>query len=126
MGPGPDMSFMFTLVPVLIGIGFVFVIGTIIFRSVKGVSEWSSNNRQPVLTVVAQLVSKRTHVSHGHHNHDNHMHTHSSTTYYATFQVESGDRMEFRISGNEYGLLAEGDTGRLTFQGTRYQGFARI
>ncbi|NMA03148.1 MAG: DUF2500 domain-containing protein, partial [Clostridiales bacterium] len=43
--------------------------------------------------------------------------------YYVTFQVESGDRMEFRVSGKEYGLLAEGDVGKLTFQGTRYHEF---
>ncbi|MEF2691806.1 MAG: DUF2500 domain-containing protein, partial [Eubacteriales bacterium] len=52
-------------------------------------------------------------------------HTTSSTTYYVTFQVESGDRMEFHVSGLEYGMLAEGDTGRLTFQGTRYLSFER-
>ena len=52
------------------------------------------------------------------------MATHS-TWYYATFQVESGDRMEFSASGREYGLLVEGDTGRLTFQGTRYLGFTQ-
>ena len=42
-----------------------------------------------------------------------------------TFQVESGDRMEFHVPGNEYGLLAEGDAGRLSFQGTRYLAFER-
>ena len=52
-------------------------------------------------------------------------HTTSSTTYYVTFQVESGDRMELHVSGSEYGMLAEGDTGRLTFQGTRYLSFER-
>ena len=35
------------------------------------------------------------------------------------------DRMELRLSGTEYGQLAEGDTGRLSFQGTRYLGFER-
>ena len=52
-------------------------------------------------------------------------HTTTSTTYYVTFQVESGDRMELNLSGQEYGLLAEGDRGKLTFQGTRYLGFER-
>lgn len=33
--------------------------------------------------------------------------------------------MEFAMDGAEYGLLAEGDRGRLTFQGTRYLGFER-
>ena len=31
------------------------------------------------------------------------------TSYYVTFQVESGDRMELSVSGREYGMLAEGD-----------------
>ena len=39
--------------------------------------------------------------------------------------MESGDRMELRVSGREYGLLAEGDRGQLTFQGTRYLSFVR-
>lgn len=42
-----------------------------------------------------------------------------------TFQVESGDRMEFVVSGTEYGVLVEGDQGQLTFQGTRYLSFDR-
>ena len=50
---------------------------------------------------------------------------HTFTSYYVTFQVESGDRMEFEISDTEYGMLAEGDSGKLTFQGTRYLNFQR-
>ena len=50
---------------------------------------------------------------------------HTFTSYYVTFQVESGDRMEFRVSGSEYGTYIEGDTGKLSFQGTRYLGFER-
>ena len=63
--------------------------------------------------------------AHRHHNTGGAAHVTSSTTYYATFQVESGDRMELRLSGAEYGMLAEGDRGRLTFQGTRYLSFER-
>jgi hypothetical protein len=33
--------------------------------------------------------------------------------------------MELHVSGQEYGLLAEGDFGSLTYQGTRYLGFVR-
>lgn len=54
------------------------------------------------------------------------MHNSSSTTYYVTFEVESGDRIEFRMQGNQYGILVEGDRGKLTFQGTRYLEFRRI
>ena len=51
--------------------------------------------------------------------------TTSSTSYYVTFEVDSGDRIEFSMSGSEYGMLIEGDAGTLNFQGTRYFGFER-
>lgn len=68
------------------------------------------------------VVAKRTNVSR--HHTDNTM-SHTFTTYYATFQVESGDRMELEVDGSDYGMLVEGDTGKLSFQGTRYLGFER-
>ena len=77
------------------------------------------------------MVSKRQNTSVHHHNNAGDatgahgIHTTTSTTYYATFQVASGDRMELHVGGREYGMLAEGDFGELTFQGTRYLGFAR-
>ena len=36
-----------------------------------------------------------------------------------------GDRLELPVDGSDYGLLVEGDTGKLSFQGTRYLGFQR-
>ena len=33
--------------------------------------------------------------------------------------------MEFMLEPNEYGLIAEGDAGKLTFQGTRFISFER-
>lgn len=124
MGFGPDMGFgiMSTIIPLF----FIAVIGFIVFGIVKGISQWHSNNQQPVLSVEAIVVSKRTDVSHHHHNHGQHVHhTGSRTDYYITFEVESGDRMEFDMDGQSFGMLAEGDRGRLTFQGTRYLGFQR-
>lgn len=105
---------------------FFLVFGMIIFNLIRGVGEWNKNNHSPRLTVDATVVTKRYQVSHHHHDHaDGGMHTTQSTTYYVTFQVESGDRMELRVSGSEFGMLVEGDCGRLTFQGTRYIGFER-
>lgn len=121
-------SIMFTIVPVIVVIGFIVVIGSFIVMAVRGTAQWHRNNQSPRLTVDAELVSRRTEVStfhHGGHNGTDMCHTSSSTTYYVTFQVDSGDRMEFSVSGQEYGLLAEGDRGKLTFQGTRYLGFER-
>ena len=123
---GGVSDIMFTIIPVIVVLGFILVFGIIIFRVIKGGIEWNSNNNSPVLTVTAKIVAKRAAVSR-HHNHSNNIHHHhsSSTTYYITFEVESGDRMELKLPDKEYGLLAEGDAGKLTFQGTRYKGFER-
>ena len=117
---GFDMfGIMFTLV-------FVLVIGTFIVTAVRGISQWNKNNNSPRLTVPALVVAKRTNVTRHHHGGANgHHHHHTSTTYYVTFQVESGDRMELHVPGSEFGMLIEGDHGKLTFQGTRFLGFER-
>jgi hypothetical protein len=117
--------FMFTLGPIFFVIVFVIVVGVFILAIVSGIKTWNHNNAQPVLTVWAKIVTKRTNVSHHSHNNDNMHHSSTSTSYYVTFEVESGDRMEFHISSEEFGMLVEGDTGKLTFQGTRYKGFSR-
>lgn len=111
-------QFMFTVV-------FLLVTGTFVVILVKGIGEWNKNNHSPRLSVPATIVAKRTNVSrHGHAGSGVHHHS-TSTSYYVTFQVESGDRMEFHISGQEYGLLVEGDRGNLRFQGARFLGFDR-
>lgn len=126
-GMGGFDGAMFTIVPVFIGIVFVLVIGMFIVTAVRGIGTWSKNNASPKLTVSAEVATKRTDVTHHRHGRggDADFHMSSSTWYYVTFQVESGDRMEFSVSGPEYGMLAEGDRGELTFQGTRYLSFER-
>jgi len=120
-GMGVDMfGAMFAIV-------FVLVIGVFVVTIVRGIGQWNKNNNSPRLTVPATIVAKRTHVSrHRHGGANGHHHHHTSTSYYITFQVDSGDRIELHVSGNEYGVLIEGDRGELTFQGTRYLGFERI
>ena len=119
-------SVMEILFPFFFFAVFGMVLIVLVVTLVRGIGEWHKNNNSPRLTVPAKVVSKRTSVSHGHHHGANgHMHTTSSTWYYVTFEVESGDRMEFGVSGSEYGMLAEGDSGKLTFQGTRYLSFER-
>ena len=118
---------MSAMIPVIAVIGFAVILGIIVVSAVRGAAQWKKNNDSPVLTVEAEVVAKRLDVQTWHHaGNDHHMgHTSSRTNYYATFQVESGDRMEFQVPDMEYGLLVEGDRGKLTFQGTRYQGFRR-
>lgn len=122
----------FTVFGIMFTIVFVLVIGIFIFAIVKGIRQWNKNNHSPRLTIPVTIVAKRANVSHHHHHHHHHNHagtgmhhTSHSTTYYVTFQVESGDRIELQVVGHEFGMLIEGDHGMLTFQGTRYLNFER-
>ena len=111
---------------------FAVVLCIFLFVLVRAIAQWRKNNGSPRLTVEARVVSRRadTTVSQmpvgGDASGAHGFTTSSTTTHYVTFEVESGDRMEFTVPGSEYGYLAEGDFGRLTFQGTRYLGFQRI
>lgn len=120
-------GFGFDLMSAVVPIFFLVVLAIIVMSFAKGISQWNKNNHSPRLTVEATVVSKRAEVSHHHHGNVGEVgsHVHTSTSYYVTFQVASGDRMELHMSGQEYGLLAEGDRGSLSFQGTRYLGFQR-
>lgn len=110
---------------ILFAVVFVGIIFVFMFNAGKSLMEWSKNNRSPRLTVAARVVAKRENVSVHRHHSGGAGHTTRSTTYYVTFEFDGGDRSELRLSGQEYGLLAEGDTGLLTFQGTRFVDFQR-
>ncbi|NLM34096.1 MAG: DUF2500 domain-containing protein [Clostridiales bacterium] len=118
---------MFSILDFFFPFIFLAVFALVIYALFKGIREWNYNNHQPILTVDARIVAKRTYVSTNTSFDNNmpHMH-HSDTSYYITFEVESGSRMEFKVPSFEYGVLAEGDYGKLTFQGTRYRGFKRV
>lgn len=117
--------------PIMFVLVFSLIVVTFIVVLVRGVSEWNRNNHSPKLNVQATCVSKRTNVIHHREPVANdisgaHGYIHSSdTVYYASFEVESGDRIEFHITGLQYGKLREGDAGTLSFQGTRYISFER-
>ncbi len=98
---------------------FALFICVFVYMFASAIKTWHKNNNSPRLTVPATVVAKRHHRSHNSHTHT------SSTHYYATFEFESGDRLELSVPSHEVGLLAEGDVGSLTFQGTRYLGFER-
>lgn len=120
-----------TIFNILFPLMFLLVFGVILFTIIGNISTWNKNNHSPRLTVPATVVAKRTNVFHHHHGNagdasgaHGYMTT-TDTSYYVTFQVESGDRMELSVTGSEYGMLVEGDEGKLSFQGTRYLGFER-
>ena len=124
-GGYPGFGMTFSIMQVMVPLMFVLVFGFMIVTLVRGIGEWNKNNHSPKLTVPATIVEKRSDVHRYPVSTGKVQTMHTSTYYYATFQVESGDRMELAVSGTEYGMLAEGDSGELTFQGTRYLNFQR-
>ena len=124
-----DMGFalMDRLFPLMFLVVFIFIISTIVGSLVSGAKRKHKNDQSPRLTAEAKVVSKRMQVGENRHRHgnDDMMHSYNYSKYFVTFEFESGDRVEMPVDGSEYGLLVEGDTGKLTFQGTRYLGFSR-
>ncbi|MCL1950794.1 MAG: DUF2500 domain-containing protein [Turicibacter sp.] len=110
---------IFEMFPIL----FFMVFAFIIFPAIRNVWEWSRNNNSPIATSAAKVIGKRTKVdSHPHQVGEIHQH-HTSTTYFATFELQNGNRLEFKVKGHDYGLLAEHDQGILTYQGSRFIAF---
>ncbi|MGN1385663.1 MAG: DUF2500 domain-containing protein [Bacillus sp. (in: firmicutes)] len=110
---------MFGFGSVFITVIFVIVIGSIVFSMVRGVTTWNRNNNSPILEVQSKVVTKRTSIRGGAGDSSAH------TSYFVTFEVTSGDRIELQVNGQQYGLLVEGDSGTLKFQRTRYLSFTR-
>lgn len=120
------IGFGFQLFQIMFLLMFGFALSSVLVTTIRGMKEHNKNNHSPRLTVPVTIVTKRTDVSRRRHKGANgHYHHHTSTTYYVTFEVESGDRMELQLEGSEYGLMVEGDKGKLSFQGTRFLGFER-
>ncbi len=106
---------------------FIFVFSTIIYRLIISIKQNIKNNNSPILDVNAIVVTKRNDMStygkgRNEKSYGNH---YSRTTYFTTFEFESGDRLELQVGGKEYGMIKEGDKGILKFQGTRYLQFNR-
>lgn len=120
---------MDSVFPILFGLVFCLVMGMFIYAIAHSVKEKRANDAAPVLTVEALVKAKRMDTYHTSPAYDGDGHRISSgsyhTTYYATFEVESGDRLELQVSDYEYGQLAEGDRGKLTFQRKRFLKFDR-
>ena len=91
----------------------VFIIGGTILQNIR---QKHRDDNAPRRVETVTVVARRTHVW-GDHSH---------TDYYATFQFESGARLELEVPHNQFGYLVEGDHGKLTFQGSRFVSFERM
>ena len=121
----------FSIVDRIFPLVFLLMLGFVLYTLISSIAaraqEKRKNDASPRLTVPAAVVTKRAQVGTTHHHNaaTNTGGTYYNTKYFATFQFESGDRLELSVSPGEYGMLVEGDRGQLSFQGTRYLGFVR-
>lgn len=91
------------------------------------------NLAQPIVTRKAKVTGKRTTITqHGFGQvppHSPHWHGAGhfplQTTYLCAFEFGDGQRAEFTVDANRYGLMAEGDRGDLDTQGTLFRDFRR-
>jgi len=115
----PFDNFMFNAVPIIVITFFIIITCIILTGIVKGIRENIRNSKMEEVTIPARIITKRTHVWGGTGNSSAH------TSYYVTFEDENGERIEFSVSSSFYSMHAEGDTGMLTHQGTRFINFER-
>lgn len=123
IGSDGGMGSTMTIFLVIFGVILAVIIGSRLYI-------WNKNNHSPRENGKAKVVTKRMKVSGmgGHRMRTSVMMdttSSTSTRYFVTFELENGKRLEFSVNDGEYGMLAEGDSGELTWQGTRYLGFER-
>ena len=105
---------MFSIVPIVMII--------IVVSRLRGVFHHSRiNSKAPQLTVDDRVLAKRTY---GTYSEDGGVNG-GATRYYVTFEFLSGDRLEMEVEGYDYGIMLEGDIGKLCFKGNRFISFAR-
>jgi len=126
IGFGGGASFLFSMVPIFIGIVFVIVIGGILFSAFR----YFKNASSPRESVYAMVVAKRMDIRNytNHHQHANgtmHPTNSSRTFYYITLEFENGERREYLDVKHLYGLVVEGDTGYAAIQGDWIVAFQR-
>lgn len=114
-----EYEFTFTTLPIAIFIGIVVL--TIVV-TVEVYEDIFKQKPGPVILVYEEtkVVTKRNDVTVNANQNSS-----ITSTYYATFQTGTGERIELSIPGNSYGLMAEGDIGKLTLIEGRYHEFQR-
>ena len=117
-----DSLFPFVF-PAFFVLFFVLILGVIVFAIVQAIIQYVQNSNSPVLQTPARIIGKRSEVSRGAGSRNSPGRFY--TTYYVAFEYASGERREFEVKGNQFGVLMEGDRGTLISQGTWFKDFVR-
>lgn len=117
----------FRLFGIMFAVIFFITISIVAFFAVRAFRQWGKDKDAPRLTLDdVTIVTKRFNVGRKMDDTDMISTSLRYTSYYVTFETDCGERMELRVRGSEYGMLVEGDRGRLTFQGTWFVSFQRM
>lgn len=95
--------------PFFFKIFILFFFGFIAFIIIKSLRTWMTNNASPLIKVRSTAVTKRTEVWGGGGD------SRAQTSYYVTFQLVDGNRLELQVRDQDYGLIVEGDRGELLY-----------
>lgn len=106
------------LFSVVFSVVVVVILGAVVAALIGGARRSLRDQASPQVTAEARVMDKRTEVTGGGE-------TLTRQTYYVTFQFPDGGRLELGVPAAESGLLVVGDRGSLSWQGSRYLGFAR-
>lgn len=98
-------------VVLLCTIGYVLIVAVAFF--VKWLGPRLPQDPE-VITCTAQVIARRE---------EKHA---MSTQYFITFSMPSDERMEFSVTGEQYGLLIEGDQVDLSYQEKKLVDFQRL
>ncbi len=101
----------------LVPLGMVAIGGFVLVAMLRDAGQFLTS---PIVGRPAILVAKRTAVSGGGEN------SSATTTYYATFEFERGDRRELHLDAGLFGQLSERDAGVLFTRHTLALDFDRI
>ncbi|MCZ8522128.1 MULTISPECIES: DUF2500 domain-containing protein [Paenibacillus] len=108
---------MFTVVPLLVVIGFVIAVASMIFKFANYTKNISAPRESVYAKVIAKRMDVRTHTHH-HQTGDLMQETNSSRTYYyITLEFDNGVRREYLDTQGIYGLVREDDEGYAALQG---------
>ena len=121
------MKASFLLFGILFIAVFLIVSGGIAAIVVTSIARKRKNDRSPVVTVDAAVLSRHTSTQRhpiagdasGAHGYT------TFTSYHVTFLIDGSEQIVLDVDEETYASLIEGAHGRLTHQGTRYLGFVR-
>ena len=92
---------------VIVGIFIIYCIFRMIFRYIK-------NEKSPIINTKARLFDKVT------EGHGNTGANGTTISFYLVYELDTGSKMKFPVSGKVYKTAQNHEWGKLTFQGTRF------